>query len=184
MLLPVNICDRLTTYGAFTCPVCVNQSLHSALYRKYHAWMTYIATLRSHVIVLIAESSSKNMHIFFVVFLLFPWTQSHNQAKKKKVFTSTVLLDIIPHKGAVRAQICGDLAFVHGTNEWEINLTELMWVTKGLLYTYCIGQAPREKQKERKTCCLFRGPNTLFWGVGVDPCWLFQKTGNRTQVCF
>ena len=52
-----------------------------------------------------------------------------------------------------------------------------MWVTKGLLYTYCIGQAPREKQKERKTCCLFRGPNALFWGVGggVDPSWLLQK---------
>ena len=39
-------------------------------------------------------------------------------------------------------------------------------MTKGLLYTYCIGQAPREKQKERKTCCLFCGPNALFWGVG------------------
>ena len=66
----MNDCGRLTTYGAFTCPVCVNQSLHSAaLYRKYHASVTYIATLRSHVIVLIAESSSKNMPFF----ILFSW---------------------------------------------------------------------------------------------------------------
>ena len=65
----MNDCGRLTTYGAFTCPVCVNQSLHSALYRKYHASVTYIATLRSHVIVLIAESSSKDMP--FLLFSFF-----------------------------------------------------------------------------------------------------------------
>ena len=25
---------------------------------------------------------------------------------------------------------------------------------------------PKRKQKERKTCCLFRCPNALFWRVG------------------
>ena len=48
-------CDRLT--GALT--VCVNESLHSVFYRKYHAWMTDIATLRTNVIILIVERSSK-----------------------------------------------------------------------------------------------------------------------------
>ena len=70
----MNDCGRLTTYGAFTCPVCVNQSLHSALYGKYHASVTYIATLRSHVIVLIAESSSKKHAFFYIVFLVSPRT--------------------------------------------------------------------------------------------------------------
>ena len=91
----MNDCGRLTTYGAFTCPVCLNQSLHSALYQKYHASVTYIATLRLHVIVLIAESSSKTC-LFLYCFLGVPanCTQSHNQAKKQE-FTSKVLLDII-----------------------------------------------------------------------------------------
>ena len=113
-------CSPMLTFRTWlTCgPVCFNQSVNSALYRKDRHCNTAHTCNTCYCWKVLKNK------LVFVVLLLSLGTQSYNQVKKE--FTSAVLLDIIPHGPLYVLKFAVIWFFVDDTNKWQINLTELM----------------------------------------------------------